>query len=152
RELQEVAIQVRGTAGTIEEQADRIVFRLENHAVQSVTATTLAPGLREWLLTRQNDGLANGDRGCVAWANRLEFDKDAGWTRDSVLDWLGRHLRFRDLRRAFYLDRAHRMSTELAGCVKRLLSDPQQGMPSETAASSSAIQLVAVPPLRGPDA
>ncbi|HMF17033.1 MAG TPA: AAA domain-containing protein, partial [Gemmataceae bacterium] len=108
KELDELAIQPTGRHGCWLEDADRFLFHMGQDTNGPATMVPLEAGVREGVHSRRTT--------C-----RLEFDKAAGWNRDSVASWLQKRLGLRDIGRAITLLNPYRMQPELAAILTDLL-------------------------------
>jgi hypothetical protein len=130
RELQELPVHTLGRHACLIDQGKRWVFHLAEAGDCPVTTVDLESGSREVLMPAERsggDGRAS-DHGLTCAVPhapyttcRLEFDKDAGWRRDTVEQWVHNHLGLRDLGRTALLDVNHRMNPELSAVLADLL-------------------------------
>ena len=114
KQLEELAIQPAGRHGCWLEETDRLLFCLGGSPTGSATMVTLAAGVCEALT-------ANG-AGPSGWrTSHLEFDKTAGWRRESAEAWLQNRLRLMDTGRTLALLHPYRMQPELAAVLSDVL-------------------------------
>jgi hypothetical protein len=124
RELEESPISASGASIRWDEQPDRIVLRLVEPELPHSVTVALEPGVREMVAApaeRQGvEGRAAGWHTCC-----VEFERSAGWKRESVEEWAKRRLGLVDYGRSARLDHPYRMQPDLALFLSHLLFDGQ---------------------------
>ena len=118
KELDELAIQSAGRHGCWLEDADRFLFHMGQDTNGPATMVPLEAGVREGVHSRRTT--------CG-----LEFDRAAGWNRDSVASWLKKRLGLTDIGRAITLVHPYRMQPELAAILTDLLFGEHMGAGSD---------------------
>jgi hypothetical protein len=124
RELDEWPVSTSGSSIRWDEQPERIVLRLAEPSMPHAVAIALEPGVREMV-----GGHADGqleDNGAESWHTCcVEFERAAGWQRQSAEQWIQRRLGLVDLGRTAQLTYPYRMQPALAQFVSRVLFDGQ---------------------------
>jgi len=145
RELQELAVQAHASSLRWRDDATCFTVSLSEHVAPDGPPVFLEEGVRE-VLGRTED---RGEPSAPAWTCQLEFDREAGWTRQRAEEWLWRHLKVRDLQRTALLETPQRMNPALAAVLSDGVLITPYRLPAELPASPSpALEFVLVPPLR----
>jgi hypothetical protein len=132
KELEELAIQPAGRHGCWLEEADRFLFHLGRNLDGPATMVPLEAGVRE--------GVQAGGTTC-----HLQFDKAAGWNRDSVAAWLHKRLGLVDSGRAIALVHPYRMQPDLAAVLTDLLFGEHTGARHNGESNGEVRPLIFVP-------
>jgi hypothetical protein len=123
RELEEWPVSTNGSSIRWDEQPERIVLRLAETSMPGALAIALEPGVREMV---GEHGNASSDGNGAAWHTCcVEFERAAGWQRESAEQWIQRRLGLVDLGRTAQLNYPHRMQPALARSLSHILFNGQ---------------------------
>jgi hypothetical protein len=124
KELQELPVQAASHSLHWVEEAEQVALHIAEPDSGGATCVPLAPGIRELVCRRRNEGSKTREAAQVPWHTcRVEFDRVAGWDRRQAEEWVRRHLGVRDLGRTVRLDVPRRMHPPLAAVLSDLLFD-----------------------------
>jgi hypothetical protein len=108
RELDELTVQAPGPSLRWVEAPGQVVLELAQTADPDAVSVTLGEGVRE-LVAAYPRGKGQGPDAGVPWQTcSLQFDRDAGWTRERAEQWVEERLGIRDLGRTTLLAVPHR--------------------------------------------
>jgi hypothetical protein len=144
RELQELPVHAAGRGLRWVEDSDRIVLRLDDAPAPGAAPVALDTGVREMLHPAPADGDGPPPRPAGWRTCYVEFERGAGWHRDTAEAWVERHLGLRDLGRTARLDVPYRMCRDLALFLSELLFEGEYRLPAR-AADGPAVEFVPVP-------
>jgi hypothetical protein len=149
RELQELPVQTTGRCLRWEHRPEALVLRLADSPPRNAAPAVLEAGVHEWVGS-ETPSL----RTSSPWFTcRVEFQTEAGWSRERAEEWILHRLRLRDLGRTARLDVPWRMRPDLAAIVWDLLYQvppPDYSVPLEMAGmaalgSRPAVSFIPVP-------
>jgi hypothetical protein len=141
RELGELPVQARGGCFHWHEDPRQLTLDVSDGADSQSPAVDLAEGVRE----RIGEAAPAGEGG-VAWHTcALEFDREAGWTRERAEQWIEEHLPTQSLGRTVLLNAPHRSRPALARFLSGMLFDGR--FLPRTGDDGPAVAFVPVPSL-----
>jgi hypothetical protein len=160
KELQELPVQATGHSFRWLDRPDQIALAMGAPAETEEVPVQLEVGVREIIAKKVAANHAESPAQLPWQTLRLEFDHEAGWSRERAEEWVRRYLGIRDLGRTICLDVPYRMQPRLAACLSEMLFDGAyvitNGAEPRHMTRSAAIQnndacgrveLVTVPPL-----
>ncbi|GIW81170.1 MAG: hypothetical protein KatS3mg105_2977 [Gemmatales bacterium] len=132
KELEELPIFTTAAAIRWSESPEAYVLQLQSPATTATCVAQLASGVRE-IVGRE-----------TALTYCLEFDRQAGWTRQKAQEWIRTHLGWRDLGRTARLDVPHRMQPELASFLSELLFAGEYRVARTETQNGSRVEFVSI--------